>query len=99
MHMYSAKIAPGIQELKDAVTGKAEADHGPSLYDKESIRLQEERIANVDKEWSKLVKEVNAGTMLWVYTHTHIRTHKHTHTHTCARAHTHTHTPTWLGQI
>ena len=88
MHMYSAKIAPGIQELKDAVTGKAEADHGPSLYDKESIRLQEERIANVDKEWSKLVQEVNAGTSttLWVYTRTHIHKHKHTQTH----RHTHT---------
>ena len=47
----SAKIAPGIQELKDAVTGKTEADQGPSLYDKESIRLQEERIAN---QWMRL---------------------------------------------
>jgi hypothetical protein len=52
----SAKIAPGIEELKSAIQGKDEAPKGPSIYDKESIRMQEERIANVDKEWNKLVQ-------------------------------------------
>jgi hypothetical protein len=55
----SAKIAPGIQELTDAITNKQEAPKGPSIYDKESIMQQEERIAKVDKEWRKVVKEVD----------------------------------------
>ena len=55
----SAKIAGGIQELSDAIKGKGEPPQGPSVYDAESLKLQEERIAKVDKEWARLVRDVD----------------------------------------